>query len=89
MDQEVKTINAARILTSWERSTRENVSIEAKTYGIYFWFIEPVHTIHNEKGNPVFIIVNKKEAIRQAKREYNLKVRGDKPSLPEKVEVGL
>ena len=87
MTPEDKAIFVARTISSWEKTDRETISLEAKVYTTFFPTLVIVHTVHDLKtGNPVFILVNRQDAILSAKRIYNLKTKGD--PLPGKTEVG-
>ena len=73
MNEEDKAIFVARTISSW-RGSGSTVSLDKRVYLSFFSTLKPVHTIHNKKtGDPIFILVNRQEAIDLAKKVYNLK----------------
>lgn len=77
MNDEDKAIFVARTISSW-RGKSENVSLDKRVYMSFFSTLKPVHTVHDKKTrDPIFILVNRKDAIESAKKVYNLKTKGD------------
>jgi hypothetical protein len=87
MDKAKRTIHAAHLLASWRGIERETVSVEAALYTTLLLQIPVVHTVHDQGGNPIFLIVDRDAAIDSVKEQYNLISKGDPLSLPEKAEA--
>jgi len=77
MDAEDKAVFVARTISSWEKTDRKTVSLEAQVYMSLFPTLRIVHTVHDQSGKPIYILINRQEAIQSAKSIYNLKTKGD------------
>lgn len=67
-----RNVLVARIVTEWSRGKRITVAIDAKTYSALFHFIPVTHTVHDKSGNPITLVVDRKEAIKLASKHYRL-----------------
>ena len=66
-------VEVNKILSVWIRCTRPTVSIDADMFRMFFPFLPVAHTVHNKStGNPVFILVNRLDAIKRVQAHYQL-----------------
>jgi hypothetical protein len=70
--QEDRAVAAAVQLMLWEGVTRNTISVDAHQYMQEFRFIPILHTVHDQAGNPVFIILEKQVAIESLRSHYGL-----------------
>ena len=59
-----KSAIVARLLSTWRRSERKTLSIEADMFRM-FPYLNPIHTIHDKSTeNILYIVVNREESIK-------------------------
>lgn len=72
-NEQVTEVLVAKQLTLWERCKRPCITLDADTFSRYFSFLEPKHTIHNQKtGDPLFMMFDKEYAVKTVKAHYRM-----------------
>ena len=70
--RELTVVQAVAQIERWKNVPRKLVSLEVDEYMRKFRFIPIAHTVHDQSGNPLYILLDKHQAIELLKEVHGL-----------------
>lgn len=68
-----KAVAIVRILSTWKRSKRKHLSLDADTFSRYFKYLKIEHTVKDSKTQDiVFVVVDRESAIKAVEEKEQL-----------------
>lgn len=74
LTQEQRDTIISRFISTWHKSERQYISIDADTFTQFFPFLDVVNQITDQSGRLILVMVDRKQAVEQTCLKYDLRL---------------